>query len=228
MTYGQLARATRLPGGARAAGRAMAACPRGQGIPWHRVLAAGGRIAVREPFAGLQRRLLESEGVRLVNGHVPLAEHLWAPPKGSPKRSIKRRIEETLKISRASRDSERPSEPNPTGVAAGPCRKNERRAFLPPFLRKASNVLGGPMKYSTKPTFPYRSFILLALSLACSVVASGCIGAARARVQASKPAPQQTFLSPFSWALVQIPWQEPLPELFPERGKGPKSCNSWP
>ena len=89
MTYGQLARATRLPGGARAAGRAMAACPRGQAIPWHRVLAAGGRIAVREPFAGLQRRLLESEGVRLVNGHVPLAEHLWAPPKGSPKQSSK-------------------------------------------------------------------------------------------------------------------------------------------
>ncbi len=90
MTYGQLARATRLPGGARAAGRAMAACPRGQGIPWHRVLAAGGRIAVREPFAGLQRRLLESEGVRLVNGHVPLPEHLWAPLKGSPKRLPKR------------------------------------------------------------------------------------------------------------------------------------------
>jgi len=89
MTYGQLARATRLPGGARAAGRAMAACPRGQAIPWHRVLAAGGRIAVREPFAGLQRRLLESEGIRLVNGHVPLAEHLWAPPKGSPKQSAK-------------------------------------------------------------------------------------------------------------------------------------------
>jgi len=90
MTYGQLARATRLPGGARAAGRAMAACPRGQAIPWHRVLAAGGRIVVREPFASLQSRLLESEGVRLVGGRVPLAEHLWAPPKGSPKRSIKR------------------------------------------------------------------------------------------------------------------------------------------
>jgi len=87
MTYGQLARATRLPGRARAAGRAMAACPRGQAIPWHRVLAAGGRIAVREPFASLQRRLLESEGIRLTNGRVPLAAHLWTPPKGSPKRS---------------------------------------------------------------------------------------------------------------------------------------------
>jgi methylated-DNA-protein-cysteine methyltransferase-like protein len=81
ITYGQLARATRLPGGARAAGRAMAASPRGQAIPWHRVVAAGGRIAVREPFASLQRRLLESEGARLVEGHVSLAECSWAPPR---------------------------------------------------------------------------------------------------------------------------------------------------
>lgn len=89
MTYGQVARAARLPGGARAAGRAMAACPRGQAIPWHRVLAAGGRIAVREPFAGLQRRLLESEGIRMVNGRVPLAEHLWMPGKRSASRTAK-------------------------------------------------------------------------------------------------------------------------------------------
>ncbi len=106
MTYGQLARATRLPGGARAAGRAMAACPRGQGIPWHRVLAADGRIAVREPFASLQRRLLESEGVRLVNGRVPLAEHLWAPPKGSPKRPPNR----CTKLASRKRASRKPSE----------------------------------------------------------------------------------------------------------------------
>ena len=79
ITYGQLARATRLPGGARAAGRAMAASPRGHAIPWHRVVAAGGRIAVREPFASLQRRLLESEGARLVEGRVSLAECSWAP-----------------------------------------------------------------------------------------------------------------------------------------------------
>ena len=84
-TYGQLARAVRLPGGARAAGRAMAACPRGQAIPWHRVVAAGGRIVIREPFASLQRRLLESEGARIVERRVS-AEHAWAPPRSAPKR----------------------------------------------------------------------------------------------------------------------------------------------
>jgi methylated-DNA-protein-cysteine methyltransferase-like protein len=84
-TYGQLAQAVRLPGGARAAGRAMAACPRGQAIPWHRVVAAGGRIVIREPFASLQRRLLESEGARIVERRVS-AEHAWTPPRSSPKR----------------------------------------------------------------------------------------------------------------------------------------------
>src|SRR5437588_6109350 len=88
VTYGQLARATRLRGGARAAGHAMAACPRGQAIPWHRVVAAGGRIAVREPFASLQRRLLESEGARLIHGRVALSNHLWVIP-GTPKAAQK-------------------------------------------------------------------------------------------------------------------------------------------
>jgi methylated-DNA-protein-cysteine methyltransferase related protein len=81
LTYGQVARATRLPGGARAAGRAMAACPRGQAIPWHRVVAAGGRIAVREPFASLQRRLLESEGARFIERRLALGDHLWSIPR---------------------------------------------------------------------------------------------------------------------------------------------------
>jgi methylated-DNA-protein-cysteine methyltransferase-like protein len=80
ITYGQLARAAQLAGGARAAGRAMAATPRGQGIPWHRVVAAGGRIAIREPYASLQRRLLESEGTRFVERRVVLADHLWTIP----------------------------------------------------------------------------------------------------------------------------------------------------
>lgn len=78
VTYGQLARALKLPGGARTAGRAMAACPAGQGIPWHRVVGAGGRILLGEPGASLQRRLLESEGTRLVRGRVHLARHLWS------------------------------------------------------------------------------------------------------------------------------------------------------
>ena len=82
MTYGQLARAAKLPGGARAAGRAMAACPSGQAIPWHRVVGAGGRLLLREPNVGLQRKLLESEGVPIAEKRIlDFKEHAWSPTR---------------------------------------------------------------------------------------------------------------------------------------------------
>ena len=80
ITYGQLGKRLKLRGCARAAGRAMAASPSGQGIPWHRVIGAGGRILLREPHASLQQWLLESEGVGVLERRVDLAKHLWAPP----------------------------------------------------------------------------------------------------------------------------------------------------
>ncbi|HXN21637.1 MAG TPA: MGMT family protein [Candidatus Dormibacteraeota bacterium] len=79
LTYGGLARLLRLRGGARTAGRAMAATPRGQGIPWHRVVGGGGRILLREPYASLQRRLLETEGVAVLERRINLSKHLWKP-----------------------------------------------------------------------------------------------------------------------------------------------------
>jgi methylated-DNA-protein-cysteine methyltransferase related protein len=77
ITYGALARALRLPGGARTAGRAMAATPSGKGIPWHRVVGARGELLIREPYASLQRKLLESEGVKLLESRVDLKLHVW-------------------------------------------------------------------------------------------------------------------------------------------------------
>ena len=91
LTYGQLARALKLRGGARTAGRAMAACPSGKGIPWHRVVGVGGRILIREPHASLQRRLLDSEGTRLIEGRrVDMKRHAWAPKRTSKKARRKR------------------------------------------------------------------------------------------------------------------------------------------
>jgi methylated-DNA-protein-cysteine methyltransferase related protein len=84
-TYGELAKALRLPGGARAVGYAMAACPRGRAIPWQRVVGAGGRLLIREPFAGLQRRLLESEGIVVAGRTIDMKRHLWSPPKNRPR-----------------------------------------------------------------------------------------------------------------------------------------------
>jgi methylated-DNA-protein-cysteine methyltransferase-like protein len=86
LTYGAVARILRLPGGARAAGHAMAATPSGKGIPWHRVLGARGKLLIREPYASLQRKLLETEGVTIVESRVDLERHLWAPPSAKKSR----------------------------------------------------------------------------------------------------------------------------------------------
>jgi methylated-DNA-protein-cysteine methyltransferase-like protein len=101
ISYGELARALRLPGGARTAGRAMAATPRGRGIPWHRVLGAGGRLLVREPYASLQRRLLESEGVRFIQGRVDWKRHAWTKPKGRARIALRSARASVLRFSGA-------------------------------------------------------------------------------------------------------------------------------
>jgi len=80
-----LAKLLKLRGGARSAGRAMAASPSGRGIPWHRVVGAEGRILLREPHASLQRRLLESEGIEVIERRVNLASHLWTPRAAAAK-----------------------------------------------------------------------------------------------------------------------------------------------
>ena len=94
LTYGALARALRLRGGARTAGRAMGATPQGKGIPWHRVLGANGKILIREPYASLQKKLLESEGIPVIESRINVKKHLWTPPRkkssatGKPPKSI--------------------------------------------------------------------------------------------------------------------------------------------
>lgn len=82
MTYGGLAASVKLPGGARAAGRAMAACPAGEGIPWHRVVGSGGRLLLREPNVGLQRKLLESEGIPVAEKRIlDFPVRVWRPAR---------------------------------------------------------------------------------------------------------------------------------------------------
>jgi methylated-DNA-protein-cysteine methyltransferase-like protein len=68
----------------------MAATPSGKGIPWHRVVGERGKLLIREPYASLQRKLLESEGVALLESRVNLKIHQWQPGKpGRPQ--VKRR-----------------------------------------------------------------------------------------------------------------------------------------
>jgi methylated-DNA-protein-cysteine methyltransferase related protein len=90
-TYGDLAKSLRLRGGARAVGYAMAATPRGRGIPWHRVIGAGGKVTMPEPYASLQRRLLATEGVPIEGARIDMKLYAWSPKSRAKSRKAKRK-----------------------------------------------------------------------------------------------------------------------------------------
>ena len=87
-TYGNVARRAGLPGRARLVGHALKVAPKGLELPWHRVLACGGRIAFPKSSRQFleQQRRLRAEGVALVKGRVvsesrvTLDELLWKHP----------------------------------------------------------------------------------------------------------------------------------------------------
>jgi methylated-DNA-protein-cysteine methyltransferase-like protein len=90
ITYGGVAKKIRLRGGARVVGYAMAATPNGSGIPWHRVMGAGGHLRLSEPLVSLQRKLLESEGVTFIGKRADIERHLWRKKKARRARKNKR------------------------------------------------------------------------------------------------------------------------------------------
>jgi alkylated DNA nucleotide flippase Atl1 len=68
----------------------MSASPSGKGIPWHRVVGAGGKLLIREPYASLQRKLLESEQVTMTERRVNMKLHHWKfPRKAKPRTRIR-------------------------------------------------------------------------------------------------------------------------------------------
>jgi len=71
-TYGAVARAAGFPGRARQTGFALRVAPKALNLPWHRVVAAGGRIAFPSSSRAYheQTRRLRSEGVRVAEGRV--------------------------------------------------------------------------------------------------------------------------------------------------------------
>ena len=71
-TYGAVARAAGLPGGARLVARVL---HRGFELPWQRVLGAGGEIKLRGDSAIEQRLRLEAEGVRFRGRKVDMKVH---------------------------------------------------------------------------------------------------------------------------------------------------------
>lgn len=70
-TYGAIARAAGFPGNARFVARVL---HRGFGLPWQRVLGAGGEIKLRGDSAIEQRLRLEAEGVRFRGRKVDMKQ----------------------------------------------------------------------------------------------------------------------------------------------------------
>ena len=71
-SYGDVAKASGFPGRAR---QVVWALQKAQGLPWHRVVGAGGRILLPGE-QGLEQRLrLETEGVTFRSGRVWLEQH---------------------------------------------------------------------------------------------------------------------------------------------------------
>ena len=78
-TYGAVAERAGQPRRARLVGRVLAQLPAGTRLPWHRVVAAGGRIAFASGSVARRQQAarLEREGVPVVNGRANLRTHGW-------------------------------------------------------------------------------------------------------------------------------------------------------
>lgn len=77
-TYGDVAEVAGLPRRARLVGTVLRQTS-GRGLPWYRVINAGGRISfpVGSDAYARQRRQLEAEGVVFAGGRVDLRRYGW-------------------------------------------------------------------------------------------------------------------------------------------------------
>jgi methylated-DNA-protein-cysteine methyltransferase related protein len=77
-SYGAVARAAGIPRGARLVVRTLS---QSHGLPWHRVVAAGGRIAIPGEGGLDQRFRLEMEGVKFSGRKVRMSEFEYKFPR---------------------------------------------------------------------------------------------------------------------------------------------------
>jgi methylated-DNA-protein-cysteine methyltransferase-like protein len=88
-TYGAVARAAGYPGAAR---QVVWALRQGHALPWHRVIASGGRIALPGEHGFEQRMRLQAEGVLFNGSRVRMSECEYKFPtrskRGKPPRAV--------------------------------------------------------------------------------------------------------------------------------------------
>lgn len=87
-TYGGVARAAGFPGAAR---QVVGALRSSFGLPWHRVLGAGGHIKLRGDSAVEQRLRLESEGVAFRGKLVDMKRHEFRFPLAKRKKRVSKK-----------------------------------------------------------------------------------------------------------------------------------------
>ena len=80
-SYGQVAEIAGIPRGARQVGWALKNLPRDQGVPWHRVITASGKIAFEAGSAQFekQKKLLLREGVAVIADRIDMRRYRWEP-----------------------------------------------------------------------------------------------------------------------------------------------------
>ncbi|MCU1331197.1 MAG: Methylated-DNA-(protein)-cysteine S-methyltransferase binding protein [Candidatus Angelobacter sp.] len=87
-SYGAVARAAGIPRGARMVVRTLG---QSHGLPWHRVVAAGGRIAIPGEGGLDQRFRLEMEGVKFSGKKVRMAEFEFKFRAQPKKKTVKKK-----------------------------------------------------------------------------------------------------------------------------------------
>jgi len=89
LTYGGVAKVAGYPGRSRMVARIL---QRGFGLPWQRVVGAGGEIKLRGDSGAEQRFRLQAEGVRFRGRRVDMKSCEWKPglSKGQKSRPIER------------------------------------------------------------------------------------------------------------------------------------------
>ncbi|OEC35453.1 methylated-DNA-protein-cysteine methyltransferase related protein [Pseudomonas cuatrocienegasensis] len=85
VSYGQLAALAGLGRAARWVGRTLSQLPEGSSLPWHRVIAASGRLSLASgtPSGEEQRARLRAEGILVNQDRVDIRRHGWRPMEHS-------------------------------------------------------------------------------------------------------------------------------------------------
>lgn len=86
-TYGDVAYIAGYPGSARQVAWALHSS---RGLPWHRVVGAGGKILLPAEGGMEQRFRLEAEGVQFSGLRVDMEAHRWTPFSKTKRRSKSR------------------------------------------------------------------------------------------------------------------------------------------